>query len=82
MKKRYVGKNILRLLASERGSLPGMTLGDIARALGLPVGTAIGERIRELRGRGYDIRCAKFDNRFRYYILTRERERVRKEIAA
>lgn len=82
MKKRYVGKRILALLARE-GEMPGLTLLEIGKRLGLVIGTAVGERVRELRGRGYDIRCAKYqDGRYRYWMPYRERQKLQKELAA
>jgi hypothetical protein len=80
MKKRNVGKSILRLLAKDGH----MTLGDIMRRLRLPVGTAAHQRITEMRKKyGEDvIVCDKQGGRWVYWMPSRKRAELRKELEA
>lgn len=79
MRTRSLAYRILNLLASDRGTLPGLSLGDIEIALDLPHGTATHQRITELReyGRayGWEIRTNKEENR--YYMLSRHASKAR-----
>lgn len=80
MSQRFVAHQILRLLSSDRGSLPGMTLGDIEIALFLSPGTATHQRISDLRTYGWDIRTDPETHRH-YYMLARERRRAKAFLA-
>ncbi len=69
---------IIRLLASrDLSNRP--TLGDIGRALRVPVGTALGERLREARVvYQVDIRCEKDERgRFVYWMPPSSRSRAK-----
>jgi predicted ArsR family transcriptional regulator len=76
MKKRNVAKQILRLLVTE-GHL---TLGDIARRLRLHAGTAIHQRMTDLRKRhGKDAIVCYRDTtgRYRYFIDPKRKAALR-----
>lgn len=57
------------------------TLGDLMACLNLPKGTATGERLREARRKGFDIRhyvLTKDRSRYHcYFMPSNERQRVR-----
>lgn len=78
MTKRYIGKRIVRFLA-EHGAFPGFTLGDICEALRLHPGTAAHQRITEARRKGFDIRCHKDGDHWRYWLPYKQRQAVLKE---
>ncbi len=82
MSNRRIGlaKQIAFTLAM-RDMAEAMTLGDLADALGLRTGTAIGERLREARVYyGFDIRHIEFGSglkkEHRYFCPQAERERI------
>lgn len=57
------------------------TLGDLMDYFNLPKGTAVGERIREARKKGFDIQCVAVSDgrrkRHVYFMPSYERELVR-----
>lgn len=68
---------------SEHDMASAPTLGDLGHAIGVPLGTALGERLREARTRyGFDIRCEVLDGRHRYWMPQRERQRARRYVAS
>jgi hypothetical protein len=85
VKKPSIIFQIIALL-SERDLSNAPTLGDMARLIGLPVGTAIGERVREARQQGWDIRCtvegSGKSRKFAYFLPARQRARARAMVAA